>query len=173
MKKTTFFLHLAFSLMLFAIATGCRVKSDSAPDAVSFKDPDSTSAIHTWWHWMDNAITREGITADLEAMKEQDISTATILNVSLFGERDLGIEPVFFNSPEWHEMFRWALEEASRLGMTIGVHNCDGWSTSGGPWITPEHSIRVERVVTFPLPHRPGRTAFPYPVPRWLGSLQG
>ena len=92
---------------------------------------------------MDNAITREGITADLEAMKQQGISTATILNVSLHGERDLGVEPVLFDTPEWYDMFRWALQEADRLGITIGVHNCDGWSTSGGPWITPEQSMKL------------------------------
>jgi hypothetical protein len=31
--------------------------------------------------------------------------------------------------------------------------------------------VRVERVVTFPLPHRPGREAFPHPVPRQLALL--
>lgn len=39
-------------------------------------------------------------------------------------------------------MFRFSLEEAKRLGMTVGVHNCDGWSTSGGPWVTPEYSMK-------------------------------
>jgi hypothetical protein len=32
--------------------------------------------------------------------------------------------------------------------------------------------FRVERVVTSPLPHRPGRAAFPHPVPRQLVSLK-
>ena len=27
----------------------------------------------------------------------------------------------------------YALEVADSLGITIGVHNCDGWSESGGP----------------------------------------
>ena len=40
---------------------------------------------------MDNAITRDGITADLEAMQREGVVTATILNVSLFQEKDLGI----------------------------------------------------------------------------------
>jgi hypothetical protein len=143
MKTSTSPVHFALVLVLFAIATGCKEKGEISPDAAYFMDPDSTSAIHAWWHWIDNAITREGITADLEAMKKQGISTATILNVSLFQERDLGIEPVIFNSPQWYEMFRWALEEAGRLGMTLGVHNCDGWSTSGGPWITPGQSMKI------------------------------
>ena len=30
---------------------------------------------------------------------------------------------------------RYGLDVADSLGMTIGVHNCDGWSESGGPWM--------------------------------------
>jgi hypothetical protein len=128
---------------LFLVLAGCSTVEVQLPDPEAFRNPGTEYAIHTWWHWLDNAITREGITADLEAMKQEGISTATILNVSLHGERDLGVKPVLFNTPEWHSMFRWALEEADRLGITIGVHNCDGWSTSGGPWITPEQSMKI------------------------------
>ena len=91
---------------------------------------------------MNKAITREGITKDLEAMKNQGIIGATILNIGLFGGKDFGIPQVTFNTPEWYEMFRFALEEADRLGIEIGIHNCDGWSTSGGPWIKPEQSMK-------------------------------
>ena len=107
-----------------------------------FKNPPASVKIHTWWHWLDGNITKEGITKDLEAMKEQGIVQATILNVGLFGDRDFGVKKVIFNTPEWFEMFQWALKEANRLGISIGVHNCDGWSTSGGPWITPEMSMK-------------------------------
>jgi hypothetical protein len=39
-------------------------------------------------------------------------------------------------------MFKWALDEAHRLGIKVGVHNCDGWSTTAGTWITPEKSMK-------------------------------
>jgi hypothetical protein len=32
--------------------------------------------------------------------------------------------------------------EADRLGIEIGLFNCPGWSQSGGPWITPDRSMR-------------------------------
>jgi hypothetical protein len=137
-------LQVTFVIMLVSLASqGCGPRGMQTPDPAGFHDPAAEYAVHTWWHWLDNAITREGITADLEAMKSAGISTATILNVSLHGERDLGVEPVLFGTPEWFGMFRWALEEADRLGITIGVHNCDGWSTSGGPWITPAQSMKM------------------------------
>ena len=107
-----------------------------------FKMPPKNYGVHTWWHWVDKIITREGITKDLESIKKQGIVQATILNVGGGQSANLPVTPVIFNSAEWHTMFRWALQEAGRLGIKIGVHNCDGWSTSGGPWITPEMSMK-------------------------------
>jgi len=109
---------------------------------VDFRNPPANVKVHNWWHWLDGAITREGITRDLEAMKKQGIGQATILNIGLFNGKDFGVQRVIFNTPQWHEMFLWALKEANRLGITIGAHNCDGWSSSGGPWITPEMSMK-------------------------------
>lgn len=111
-------------------------------DSHTFNNPPKQYGVHSWWHWMDNSISKEGITADLEAMEAQGIVTVTILNVSLLGEEDFGFSQVKFRSPEWFDMFRWALSEADRLGLRVGVHNCDGWSTTGGSWITPELSMK-------------------------------
>ncbi len=133
-------IQLLFVVML--IFFSCSTKEHFQLDESGFKIPPASVKIHTWWHWLDGNITKEGITKDLEAMKEQGIGQATILNVGLFGDRDFGVKKVIFNSPEWFEMFQWALKEANRLGISIGAHNCDGWSTSGGPWITPEMSMK-------------------------------
>lgn len=127
---------------LIAIVIGsCKTGNDTLSKS-EFINPPASVKIHTWWHWMDGAITKQGITKDLEAMHQQGISQATILNVGLFGGRDFGVPKEIFNTPGWYEMFRWALHEANRLGIKIGVHNCDGWSASGGPWITPEMSMK-------------------------------
>lgn len=123
------------------LLAGCQ-KHDTVSFREQFIHPSSKAQVRVWWHWMDGNITKEGITKDLEAMKQQGISQATILNIGLFGGEDFGISRVRFNSPEWYEMFRWALQEADRLGIVLGAHNCDGWSSSGGPWITPELSMK-------------------------------
>lgn len=107
----------------------------------NFADPPHSAGLHVWWHWMEGNITREGITKDLEAMKEQGIVQATIYNVGFFGPFNPGIAKVKFGSDEWYAMFRWALQEANRLGITIGSPDADGWN-SGGPWITPEMSMK-------------------------------
>ena len=40
-------------------------------------------------------------------------------------------------------MVRHAVKEAHRLGLQLCIHNCAGWSSSGGPWVKPEYAMLV------------------------------
>ena len=40
-------------------------------------------------------------------------------------------------------MVHHAVAEADRLGIELCFHNCAGWSSSGGPWIKPEHAMQT------------------------------
>jgi alpha-L-rhamnosidase len=94
-----------------------------------------------YWFWLDVNVTREGITADLEAMKAVGIAGVLIMDV------DQGTPPSFngsrFGDPEWYELFQFACHEADRLGMQVNMSNDAGFCGSGGPWITPELSMQV------------------------------
>jgi hypothetical protein len=116
--------------------------AQSTLNKVDFLNPPQSSKIHTWWHWMAGNITKEGITKDLESMKRQGVVEATIINVGQNFSKEVDLPRVKFNSPEWIEMFLWALKEANRLGITIGIQTIDGYCTTGGPWITPELSMK-------------------------------
>ncbi|SOD99290.1 glycosyl hydrolase [Spirosoma fluviale] len=107
-----------------------------------FRTPPQSSKVHTWWHWMAGYITKEGITKDLESMKRQGIVQASLINVGDILNKKVDVPQVKFNSPEWIAMFQWALKEANRLGITIGIQTIDGYATSGGPWITPDLSMK-------------------------------
>jgi hypothetical protein len=109
------------------------------PLEAGFRNPPQSAKPHTWWHWMDGNITREGLTADLEAMKRAGIGGAQMFHVS----QGIPPGPVGYNSPQWRAMVVHAVKEANRLGLELCIHNCAGWSSSGGPWITPEHAMQV------------------------------
>ena len=115
----------------------------SDPLAAGFQIPPDSARPHTWWHWMNGNVTKEGITADLEAMQRVGIGGAQIFNA---GE-GIPAGPIKFNSPEWHEMFSFAVKEADRLGIELCLHNCAGWSSSGGPWNSKENSMQRVKVV--------------------------
>ena len=52
-----------------------------------------------------------------------------------------GKTPYF--SPQWRAAVVHAAREADRLGIELCFHNCAGWSSSGGPWITPDRSMQM------------------------------
>ena len=103
-----------------------------------FLTPPDASKPNTWWHWMNGNITKAGITADLEAMKQIGLGGATIVNVDCGIPR--GDTP--FMSPAWRDDFKFAMQEADRLGFKLCVENCAGWSSSGGPWNTPANAMQ-------------------------------
>ncbi len=103
--------------------------------------PDSAKPYTSSW-WMNGNVTKEGITADFEAMKRVGLGGLLLLQTSW--QTPPG--PATFMGKKWREMIGHAVVEAGRLGLEIGMHNCAGWSSSGGPWITPEQA--QQRLVT-------------------------
>ena len=69
-------------------------------------------------------------------------------------------------SAEWREMIKFAVSEATRLGMTIDMNDLRGWCASAGPWITPELSMQM---VVWTESHLKGSThssaQLPQPLP--------
>ncbi len=110
--------------------------------AVIPETPEDSAKPWVFWYWMHGAVTKEAITADLEAMKEAGLGGAYI-----FAIRDVPNPPLFEPSyrtmtPEWWGMVKHAMSEAGRLGLKLGLNSCDGFTAAGGPWITPEMSMQ-------------------------------
>jgi hypothetical protein len=117
----------------------------AAPDARGAADLEGTflhppDSARPWvlWHWMNGHVTREGITLDLEAMRR--VGLGGVINF----DAGTGIPkgPVQYLGPEWFALKEHAIREAARLGLEFVMHNCPGWSSSGGPWITPERAMQ-------------------------------
>ena len=47
-----------------------------------------------------------------------------------------------FGNDAWCDMVAFAAAEAKKRGLEIGMHNCPGYTVSGGPWITPETAMK-------------------------------
>ncbi len=114
----------------------------------AFRHPPSSARPEVLWMWMGGNISRDGITRDLKALKDAGFGGATVFSladVCTPWAGRIGNPPapeiIAFTAP-WWEMVRHAASEARRLGLDFGVHNCAGYETSGGPWITPELSMQ-------------------------------
>ncbi len=103
-----------------------------------FKNPPHSAKPLTWMHFMSGNISRDGITKDLEAIADAGIGGIILFNVT----HQIPNGPVQFNSPEHIALTAHAAAECERLGLSFGIHNCDGWTSSGGPWVPVEHSMK-------------------------------
>ena len=104
-----------------------------------FASPPDSARPWVYAFWMEGNVTREGISADLLAMKEAGIGGL------LFMDGGLGNPPgpQRFMSASWLELFSFLVEEAGRLGLEINLNNAPGWAGSGGPWIKPEQATQT------------------------------
>jgi hypothetical protein len=109
---------------------------------------------------MNGNITADGITRDLEAMQRVGIGGFQIFQAGT------GIPPgpVAYGSSQHLDLLKHAAAEANRLGLEFAMHNCPGWSSSGGPWITAE--LSMQQLVwseTFVTGGRPVSVTLPQP----------
>ena len=104
-----------------------------------FVSPAENAWPWTYWYGNNGNITREAITADLEAMHRVGIRGVLYMEVDVVQPAG----PVRPLTSEWWELMDHALREANRLGMSFNMNNDGGWCGSGGPWITPELSMQV------------------------------
>lgn len=114
----------------------------------SFQSPPESVQTATYWYWLNNHISQQGVVKDLQAMKKAginrvfigtDIRNRTNFSRDLTGQY-FGKVKVF--SDEWWNILHTALKTASELNIEIGIFNCPGWSQSGGPWVKPEQAMR-------------------------------
>jgi hypothetical protein len=109
--------------------------------AKAFTSPPFSAKPRAYWFHMSGNITKPGITADLEAMKEIGLAGTLFMNVSVALPTGL-VETKDFMSPAWQDCFQHMLNESARLGLDFGSALCDGWGNAGGPRIPPELAMQ-------------------------------
>ncbi|MEI6784367.1 MAG: glycosyl hydrolase, partial [Verrucomicrobiota bacterium] len=106
-----------------------------------FRSPPPAARPWVYYFPSNGNLTKEGITADLEAMARVGIGGLLYMEVAQGvpnGQAD-------FAGPLWRELVQHACKEARRFGLEINMNNDAGWCGSGGPWITPE--LSMQRIV--------------------------
>jgi hypothetical protein len=137
MKKPFIILCLLAAVLLAACTI--RDKENYQDLAANFVNPPDDARIWVYWFWLNSNITREGITADLEAMKRVGVGGVLIMEV----DQGAPLGPVAFMSDQWRELFRHMVSEASRLGIEVNMNNDAGWNGSGGPWVPLDKSMQT------------------------------
>ena len=130
---------------------------------VGFDQPQDSARTKVWWFFGEAETTREGITADLEAFKQQGVGGVVYYD-QVHGKGE-GADKVF--DAHWWQSLIFASQEAKRLGLSFEANIGNGY-VAGGKWITPDCSMQrlamseqvvnsVGKTLTFRmgLPRRP------------------
>ena len=117
---------------------------DGGPDKIvkAFTDPPRESRPYVWWHWMDGEVSPDGIRKDLEWM-----DAAGIAGFHQFDAGGVNMPKAApfkrpYLSDSWKEAFRYAVRKADSLGLEMTVASAPGWSSTGGPWVSPEDAMK-------------------------------
>jgi hypothetical protein len=124
--------------LVAAALLGVSAFAAADPLAAGFQSPPPETRPLTFWNWMNGNVTRQGITLDLEAMQRVGVGGVLMFD----GSDYLPAGPAAYLGEHWRELMTHAIKEGNRLGIDMGMHNAPGWSSSGGPWVTPELSMQ-------------------------------
>ena len=134
---------LCFLASACLVLCGCSGSDSLKVLADGFDSPDDAYGTECWWWWLNGNVSKEAISSELNAMKERHFRGAMIFDAGGHdqrGNRDIPTGPKF-GSPEWNDLFVYALDEASRLGLEIGFNIQSGWNL-GGPPVTPDYAAK-------------------------------
>ena len=123
----------------------CSQATEIAQLTDSFQSPPQETHPVLWWRFMDDYATREGMVADLDAIKHIGLSGAVVSYCSSSSGISKPVPgapfvPMF--SPAWWENMDFTLQQATDRNLDLWFQLCPGYATSGGPWITPDLSMQ-------------------------------
>jgi hypothetical protein len=100
----------------------------------NFEWPAANRETKPWsrWWWHGSAVTKEGITAEMEAYKKAGLGGLEITPIyGVYGKEEQFVD---YLTPQWMELLIHTMKEAERLDMGIDMATGTGWPF-GGPWV--------------------------------------
>lgn len=106
-----------------------------------FRSVPESDKIWVYYWWLKGNVTKESITQDLMEMKKKGIGGFLLFDSrGYYDDYVNGIIPVplkekmEFMSPEWREMVKYTMQEASRLGLEMSINLANTGGSLRGPW---------------------------------------
>src|SRR4030042_1125226 len=132
--------HLLYYLpLLILILISCSKKA--VPDRRDgFLDPPVEARPRGLWCWVNGNFEKGEITRELEEAKAKGMGGMDIWDVSsVTDEMNVVPDGPQFMSDEYLDAICHAVNEATRLGLDMGLIVSSGWN-AGGHWTKPENS---------------------------------
>ena len=169
LRRTGFALLGAVLLACGACGKGASTGSRpaSAGPALSekdFFDPPVSARPSVLWAWLNGFVDRDQLTRELEELKAKGLGGAIIWDVGSLADpkKIIPAGPAFLG-PESVASISYAIDQANRLGLELGLFTSSSWN-AGGAWIKPENASRQLLCRQIEV-QGPGRVRMEIPLP--------
>lgn len=136
--------HLIMPLVLLAACVSSNYEtkdfSKYGPLRSGFENPGGTARAKVYWWWLNGYTDTARIRTELNAVKEAGLGGVDIFEIGFRPEGALPPGPAFLSN-ESLKIIEFAIREATRLDLEVGLNMASSWN-AGGTWITPEHSAK-------------------------------
>lgn len=153
--------HLRLLLWIPGLITTCLAGTDSLRDG--FRHPPEEAKPRGYWVWPHGNFDYATIRSELEEFKAMGLGGVDIFDLGIRDRDDVIPPGPGFLSVEQVDGIAYALEEAKRLGLKLGLIVSSSWN-AGGTWTPPEFAsmnlvawreevtgpLHYERVLPFP-----------------------
>ena len=128
--------------MTLLLAVACLQTAPAQTLYEGFADPPQAARPRVWWHWMDGNVSLDGIRKDIEWMQRAGIGGFHQFDAGGVGMPSVVDEKMPYLSPGWRVALQYAMDLAAASGMETAVASAPGWSSTGGPWVSPADAMK-------------------------------
>lgn len=131
-------------LLLWLAGTTFAASSALSQDqlAEGFQNPPVEARPRVWWHWLNGAISQEGIKRDLDWFQRVGVGGVQIFYGDMPNNNGVVTPPVRYMSAEWKAAIRGAVQQAADQGMEVTIPTSAGWSETGAPFVKPADGMK-------------------------------
>jgi (4-O-methyl)-D-glucuronate---lignin esterase len=149
-----FILILFTTTLLILISCDKQHEKIAGPLEAGFINPPVDARPRGYWCWVDGNVDTNRLTVELKEARDKGMGGYDIWDISpVVDEKNVVPDGPPFMGEESLDAIVYAIKEAGRFGLDIGITYSSGWN-AGGPWTTPEHStmglFRSFKTVTGP-----------------------
>lgn len=138
MKKLIYFLIISVSAITFSCQT--YEKGDDSYESIkeAFLNPPDEARPKVYWWCLNGNIDTIRAKEELRAMKDAGITGFDLFEIGVPpSDSMIPGGPAFLSNESLH-LIKFAVDEAGKLGLTVGLNLASSWN-AGGSWIKPEH----------------------------------
>lgn len=108
--------------------------------STGFKNPPASAQPSVYHWWLGGNVDTVRLKEELSSLREAGISGFTIFEIGSSDTAFVKQGPAYLSDASL-KVIKYAVDEAGRLGMSVGLNTASSWN-AGGTWITPEHAAK-------------------------------